>query len=227
MTYAVYVHTLKTDGRKYFGVTCQRLENRWKHGKGYKNSGIFEKAIEDFGWNAFYHHVLKIFTDKEEAYNYEEMLIDQYRSNNIKYGFNRQTGGLHPKSHPDSIKMISESQKGKIITGTALENVRKAAKERDNAVFRHPMSDEVKHKISKSRMGIPCPERAKQRSKEEFSIPVLCVELNTTYPSITEAAKAFGLSKTSISAVLKGRNKTAAGYHWKLYDNSKCGTTIP
>jgi hypothetical protein len=33
---------------------------------------------------------------------------------------------------------------------------------------------------------------------------------------MAEAAKAFGLSKCTISAVIKGRNKTAAGYHWKL-----------
>ena len=44
---------------------------------------------------------------------------------------------------------------------------------------------------------------------------VLCVELNKTFQSITEAAKYFNVSVQNINRCLSGHNKTACGYHWQ------------
>lgn len=44
---------------------------------------------------------------------------------------------------------------------------------------------------------------------------VYCVELDKTFDSVNQAAKAFNLYRNSIISVCKGRSKTAAGYHWK------------
>jgi len=46
----------------------------------------------------------------------------------------------------------------------------------------------------------------------------MCVETNKIYESISLAARDINLSNCSIGAVLKGRNKTAGGYHWKYVD---------
>lgn len=43
---------------------------------------------------------------------------------------------------------------------------------------------------------------------------VLCIELNKRFESISEAAKAFGLTKSAIAHVIAGRNKKAGGYTW-------------
>lgn len=43
---------------------------------------------------------------------------------------------------------------------------------------------------------------------------VKCIETGKTYRSITEAASAVFISYTAILAVLKGRQRTAAGCHW-------------
>jgi group I intron endonuclease len=48
--------------------------------------------------------------------------------------------------------------------------------------------------------------------------PVICIETNKIYESISLAAKDINLSHCSIGAVLNGRNKTAGGYHWKYAD---------
>ena len=216
MPYYVYVHTLKADGRKYFGITCQKPEERWRKGKGYKGSTHIHNAILKYGWDAFYHDVIHICETKAEAYKYEEYYIELYKTNNEKYGFNLQSGGESPKQYWSSIVASASKRKGKKLSDEALEHIRQAAKERDNSVFAHPRSEETKRKISKSHMGIKCSEKAKQRSKEEFSIPVLCVELNKVFPSMKDAGDYFGLSKCTISAVIKGRNKTAAGYHWRI-----------
>ena len=69
-------------------------------------------------------------------------------------------------------------------------------------------------------MGHPVSQETREKLSKYGNIPVMCVELNKTYPSMTIAAEDFGLKKGSICAVIKGRNKTAAGYHWKLASNS-------
>ena len=44
---------------------------------------------------------------------------------------------------------------------------------------------------------------------------VLCIETNTIYDSIQDAAKDIGISYTSISKACSGKRKTAAKMHWK------------
>lgn len=46
--------------------------------------------------------------------------------------------------------------------------------------------------------------------------PVYCVELDRTFESISEAARAVGVDRNGIIWALRGKSKTAGGYHWKL-----------
>lgn len=55
-----------------------------------------------------------------------------------------------------------------------------------------------------------------KRASEKLSKPVLCVELNRIFPSLSEAAKQLGLYVGNLSFVLTGRYKTAGGYHWEF-----------
>ena len=55
-----------------------------------------------------------------------------------------------------------------------------------------------------------------KRASEKRSKPVLCIELNQIFPSLTEAARQLSLSVGNISWVLTGRSKTAGGYHWEF-----------
>ena len=54
-----------------------------------------------------------------------------------------------------------------------------------------------------------------KRASEKLQKPVLCVELNQIFPSLTEAARQLCLSVGNISGVLTGYSKTAGGYHWE------------
>ena len=47
------------------------------------------------------------------------------------------------------------------------------------------------------------------------SNPIRCIELNTIYPSVTEAGRCLNLDKSSISKVCLGKRKTTGGYHWE------------
>lgn len=45
--------------------------------------------------------------------------------------------------------------------------------------------------------------------------PVFCIELNTTYESVSQAAKELGVFQSAISACLTGKRKSTGGYHFK------------
>ena len=47
---------------------------------------------------------------------------------------------------------------------------------------------------------------------------VLCVELDKTFPTITEAALYVNISRSCIREVCEGRQEMSAGYHWKYCD---------
>ena len=46
MSYSVYIHINKVNGKKYVGVTRGKPENRWRKGNGYKYNTHFFSAIQ-------------------------------------------------------------------------------------------------------------------------------------------------------------------------------------
>lgn len=51
--------------------------------------------------------------------------------------------------------------------------------------------------------------------QDENCIPVLCVETNTIYKSMTEAEHKLGVHQSGISQCCRGIYKTAGGFHWE------------
>ena len=47
-------------------------------------------------------------------------------------------------------------------------------------------------------------------------IKVKCVETNTIYESILEASNRTGINRANIHGCLRGKRKTAGGYHWQI-----------
>ncbi len=66
-----------------------------------------------------------------------------------------------------------------------------------------------------------CTHRQNMEHAERMSLmtynkkAVVCCDTNVTYCSITDAASAVGISRTSIDNCLNGRSMTAGGYCWK------------
>lgn len=44
---------------------------------------------------------------------------------------------------------------------------------------------------------------------------IKCIETNKIYDTATQANKETNIDRSSITAVCRGRQKTAGGYHWK------------
>ena len=122
--YSVYVHTTPS-GKMYVGMTCQDVKKRWAYGNGYRTQ-VFYKAIQKYGWNNIQHEVIAEHLTKEEAENFEEVLIEKLKTRNRKYGYNVAKGGYNGgvcgEDHPnygkhlseETRKKISESNKGKL-----------------------------------------------------------------------------------------------------------------
>lgn len=122
-SYSVYMHTNKTNGKKYIGITKQKPERRWQKGCGYEKT-YFGNAIKKYGWDGFTHEVLMSNITKEMAIGYEIALIAHHKANQREYGYNISIGGqtcdiLTGKSdieHPNHqrVKMIDKNT-GEVI----------------------------------------------------------------------------------------------------------------
>lgn len=96
--YYVYKHTTP-NGLVYIGITNQEPNARWLNGRGYKKNPLFFDSILLYGWLNIKHEILFSKLSKEEACQKEVELIKEYRSDEIEYGFNSQSGGNRGYTH--------------------------------------------------------------------------------------------------------------------------------
>lgn len=69
-------------------------------------------------------------------------------------------------------------------------------------------------KTRKNEGGCPqCANAARAQSKYK---KIVNVETGVIFNSVQDAAKIMDIGRTSISACLQGKSKTAGGYHWKV-----------
>lgn len=199
--YTVYAHIRKEPNengvyKRYIGITGVEVNKRWKKGKGYnyKNKNgdynYFYKAIQKYGWDGFTHIVLLQNLSHEEALGWEKKLIKIHNSNDRKYGYNGDSGGISG-SIPNKNVRKKMSQNHADVSGD-----------------KNPMY---------GRRGELAPFFGRTGDKHHASKKVICVETGIIYNSIREAERLTGIYNTNISACCRGRyrHKTAGGYHWK------------
>lgn len=212
--YTLYVHVNKTNGKRYVGITSQKPTYRWCGGAGYKAQSRFYNAIRHYGWDGFDHVILAEGLSKEEAQRLEQETIREYRSNEERYGYNKDNGG--------TINRMSEETKAHL---------------REINLGRHH-TEEEKAKMSAALMGKSrqwltgrkqTPETIKKRAdaqrgaKNHNAAAVCQYDLSgnfiARYGSVRDAGNAIGITTGTnhISDVCIGRRKTAYGYRWK-YD---------
>lgn len=205
------MHVNKINCKRYIGLTKQEPNRRWKHGEGYKGSTHFYNAIKKYGWDGFYHFILRMHLSKEEAETMEAQLIKEYNTQNEQFGYNLESGGNAPAHSPETLDKLSKLLKGK---KRSEEYCKRMSEERKGKPG-HPQSEETKKKISNANKCRVVSDDIKALYKQLYSKPVLCIELNQEYSSAKEAAEAFNLKRVTIQAAVAGRLQTAGGYHWK------------
>ena len=221
--YLVYKHTNKINNKVYIGITSRTTQERWgKNGSNYSTSPHFFSAIHN-GWDNFEHEILFDGLTKEEACVKEKELIKKYKSNDRNFGYNQTDGGeccilnedarrkkslammgnkngLGKPCSKEKAKKISEAQKGKIVSEETRRKQSEIAK--------------------KKRKHTSCDEETKEKLRNSYPRmrKVYCVETDTIYKSVHECARQLEINATYISAVCRGKYKTAKGLHFEYYN---------
>ena len=113
--YKVYCLINTITNKRYIGVTKQRMCDRLKAGKGYKEQTKINKAIEQYGWENFKCEILYETANKDLAGVWEEYYIKHFDT--INNGYNKQSGGFKNfigAKHTEIAKSkMSKTKKGK------------------------------------------------------------------------------------------------------------------
>lgn len=188
--YCVYAHINKVNRKVYIGITSNP-ERRWQHsGKQYFACTAFYNAIQKYGWNGFMHVVLVDGLTKEVAFEVEKQLIKE----NKHRAYNISDGGN---------------------TGPALFGER-------NPNYHKIRNKEHCERLSQSLKGHYVSEETKQKIKDNNAMirPLMCVETQEVFNSITQAAERYDTFIQNIWRAVSGKRKSWHGLHFVYVDVS-------
>ena len=217
--FCVYEHTCP-NGKVYIGITCRNVKYRWNNGKGYIGNKHFYNAILKYGWENIKHEILYENLNENEAYIKEIELIEYYKSNNRKYGYNNSIGGEKsakgciPYNKGKHITNNGSFKKGHSVSKKTIENVIKAHKGKI-------LSKETKRKMSIAHKNEKCfwynktlPNYVKIKIANAHKKKILYIEENKIFDSIKEAEKELKIHH--ISDCCNNKRDNINGKHFKF-----------
>lgn len=183
--YFIYIHEFP-NGKVYIGMTCARIENRWRNGKGYWQQPYVYNAINKYGWDNIIHDILEFDLTREEACKAEKYWISCYDSTNPVCGYNIDEGGYggNPLAE-ETRRKISEGNKGKYVSQETREKLRKNMLGENNPMYgmcgelnpfygkRH--TEETRLKLSEKAKG------KRTRGENPSARPVVQLDLDGNY----------------------------------------------
>lgn len=248
--YCVYIHT-SPSGKSYVGQTKLKPEERWgKDGAGYlrkyKESSkyhqpAFAKAILKYGWGNFEHEVIANNLTKEEANNFEKLLIEKLNTMDSKHGYNIKEGGSNGSLSEETKRKLSEINKNKHLSEEHKNKISESNKGKHH-------SEETKKKLSEANKGKNAsekhylygkhlPEETKKKLSEankgrftgennpharKVSQYDLDGNIIRIWSSIVDASRELKINKQSIYQCCSDcytKCKTAGGFIWRYSED--------
>lgn len=211
--YTVYMHVCPNN-KRYIGITKQLPDDRWKNSLGYKTQSVFWRAIQKYGWNNIDHIIVQTELTHDEACDLEVKLIAEYKTNNPKYGYNRTSGGdgtcefSHKNPHDEEWRRkVSLANTGKKRTDESKQKMREAK------LGKHWSNERRKqYSESQKQRGFKPSESCRIASSEKRRIELEVYDgekLIGVYRTMSDAAKAIGMSVSYISICLSGKIKNS------------------
>lgn len=195
--YTVYCHENKLNGKKYFGITKQNPERRWRNGNGYIDNKYFSYAIKKYGWDRFEHIIILDGLLKDVAFEIEIYLIKKYNTTNENNGYNLSEGGEYNKLTEKSRLKLSKSLKGHVPHNKGVPN-----------------SEEVRRKISESLQKMNRKITREQILKTSRNVVQISKDgkFIKRWEIMTEASKELNINLSSIWHCCNHKFKTSGGF---------------
>lgn len=237
--YCVYVHT-SPSGKKYVGQTGQKPERRWgkdgayylrKNKNGEYKQRYFANAIIKYGWDNIEHEIIASNLTKEEADNFEKLLIEKLNTKNHKYGYNLKDGGIGGGGFSEEVlKKMSESHKGKKQSEETIKKRFENLRDKNHPNYGKPLSEDVRQKVSNATKGEKHHMYGKHFSEEhkkkisaslkrqkvvQYDLQKKIIKI---WDCMGDVERELGISKGNVSACCKRKNKTAGGFIWRYYE---------
>lgn len=219
----VYCHTNKVNGKKYIGMTRLDIRQRvGKDGNGYKESTVFNHAINKYGWNNFHTEILKSDMTHDEAEGYERYAIKKHNTM-VPNGYNLQSGGGANRTvSEETRRKISEGNMGKVMTPEHIELLREINTGK-------VVSEETREKLRQANLGKRLTEDHKEaisrgllqnedRGRNGVSIEQYDLEGNhvSSWGSASIASRETGYDRRSIAKCCNRQQYTSNGYIWRF-----------
>lgn len=219
--WCLYRH-ITPSGKVYIGITSQKPEYRWNHGKGYLklNKTKFKSSIIKYGWDNIKHEVLFSGLKENTAKRLEIELIRHYK--NLGISLNHTDGGEgargvvpwnkgikvpYEKSNKLKGKKLSEEHKKKL----SIAHKGKASRK---GFHLSPAQIELLRRINTGRKKSL---EEKERISKAFSKPVALIDSSGNivkrYSSATKAAIELGIDISYLNRCCR-QSKLCKGYRF-------------
>jgi group I intron endonuclease len=228
----IYKITNKVNGKSYIGQSTDIDRRLAEHKLLNRNEtpGI-KIAMRKYGVENFTFEVLAECSPVDLT-DLEIFFIDLYKPE-----YNMSKGGVGPKGlcHNEKTKSILSLKASAQWNAKTEEEKRAfAANNLTGPSVGHHVSEDTRMKLKVANLGKKQPpevvEKRKQTMKRKYEQgyvknsdgckkQVICVDTGILYESVKTAAIDIGCKPTTISSVLKGRQKTARGYSFKLFQS--------
>lgn len=244
MYYYIYVTTNLINGKKYIGQhTTEDLND------GYLGSGkLLKRAIKKYGKESFEKVIIDFAEDKHSLDFLEQKYINKFNALTDEEYYNLTMGGTgslgrmvsdeqkekQSKTIKDSFssgkrkprpqnaeerelrrkQMLNRYAEGKMHSWWMEEGRRSPTFGKPSKKKGTKMPEETKRLLSNK-----IKEQYKNGRKNPRANPVYCVETNTFYKSVSQAAADVHCDETWIAACCKGKRETAKNYHWQYASN--------
>lgn len=218
-TYCVYMHKNRKNGKVYIGITGGNPLYRWNHGKGYKENEHFSRAINKYGWEeGFDHIILNDGLSKEEAEKLEIEYISKYNSTDQDNGYNIQLGGnLNHSQHVFQYDRKTGLFMKEWINAIAIEKEYGIPNANVCSVALGKMKTAGGFYFSREYLGDNLPNDIMNRiNRNDCWSPVARYDINGKF---IKAYKCMKDAENDVGGKVQMAKKTSLGYIWKYIND--------
>jgi group I intron endonuclease len=208
--FSVYKITNVVNGKFYIGITGKGIAHRWRrhvyNAKHKSKYGRLPAAILKYGKENFKVECLEVYPSPAEAKAAEVRIISE-----LKPHYNATLGGDGTAGH--TLNEEARSKARERMLGSKLNLGRRWTDEQKlqmSLKLRGRKAPQPTDLMQKTRAD-NCRKRARETRRK-----VICITTGMQYESVSSAATAHGLCKTTVSAICRKKRKAAYGIQFEF-----------